>query len=76
MVDSEGRKVMFEIEKPRSRRPPQEPKNWVHDGYILLDSKNHAIKDWPGLNKTLSTEIEAWRWEALLRVYPWLTVAE
>ena len=46
------------------------------DGLVLLDRKNHPVKDWPGLNKTLSTEIESWRWEALTRVYPWLTVAE
>ena len=33
------------------------------DGRVLLDSKNHPVKDWPGLNKTLSSEIEDWRWE-------------
>ena len=67
---------MFDLDKPASHRPPQEPGNWFHDGYVLLDSKNHAVKDWPGLNKTLLTEIESWRWEALMRVHPWLTVAE
>lgn len=76
VVNAEGRKVMFEVDKPTNRRPPQEPENMVRDGYVLLDSKNHAVKDWPGLNKTLSSEIESWRWEALLRVHPWLTVAE
>ena len=67
---------MFEVEKPANRRPPQEPGNWIHDGYVLLDSKNHPVKNWPGLNKTLSSEVEGWRWEAINRVYPWLTVAE
>ena len=67
---------MFEVDKPESRRAPYEVQNWVHDGFVLLDSKNHAVKDWSGLNRTLSTEIESWRWEALMRVYPWLTVAE
>ena len=76
IVDSEKKKVMFEVDKPESRRAPFEVQNWVHDGAVLLDSKNHAVKDWPGLNRTLSTEIESWRWEALMRVYPWLTVAE
>ena len=76
IINSEGRRVMFEVDKPTSRRPPQEPSNWVHDGLVLLDGRNHPVKDWPGLNKTLSTEIESWRWEALMRMYPWLTVAE
>ena len=76
IINSEGRRVMFEVDKPTSRRPPQEPSNWVHNGLVLLDGKNHPVKDWPGLNKTLSTEIESWRWEALMRMYPWLTVAE
>ena len=67
---------MFLVEKPADRRPPQEPGNWIYDGYVLLDSNNHPVKKWPGLNKTLSSEIEAWRWEAIVRVYPWLTVAE
>lgn len=76
IVNSEGVKVMFEIDKPKNLRPPQEPTNWVHDGLVLLDNKNHPVKDWPGLNKTLSSEIESWRWEALTRVYPWLSVSE
>ncbi|CAF9929142.1 MAG: Transcription factor spt20 [Alectoria fallacina] len=76
IINSEGKRVMFEVEKPTSRHPPQEPSNWVHDGLVLLDGKNHPVKDWPGLNKTLSTEIESWRWEALMRMYPWLTVAD
>ena len=67
---------MFRVEKPESRRPPKEPGYWIRDGLVLLDIRNHPVKDWPGLNKTLSTEIESWRWEALMRVYPWLTVAE
>ena len=76
IINSEGVKVMFAIDKPKSLRPPQEPNVWVHNGLVLLDNKNHPVKDWPGLNKTLSTEIESWRWEALTRVYPWLSVAE
>ena len=76
IVNSEGKKVMFETEKVKSRRPPQEPNNMMRDGLVLLDLKNHPVKDWPGLNKTLSSEIESWRWEALVRKYPWLTVAE
>lgn len=76
IVDSEGERVMFKFDEPKSRRPQQEPSDWIHDGLVLLDSKNHPVKDWPGLNKTLSTEIESWRWEALMRIYPWLTVAE
>lgn len=67
---------MFEVDKPKSRHPPQEPANWIHDGHVLLDNKNHPVKDWPELNKTLSSAIESWRWEALVRMYPWLTVAE
>ena len=67
---------MFEVEKPKDRRAPEEASNWIHDGLILLDAKNHPVKAWPGLNKTLSTEIEDWRWEALMRVYPWVSVAE
>ena len=67
---------MFEVERPRSRHPPQQPSDWIHDGLVLLDSRKHPVKDWPELNKTLSTEIESWRWEALMRIYPWLTVAE
>ena len=67
---------MFEIEKPKSFRAPQEPENMVLDGRVLLDSKNHPVKDWPGLNKTLSSEIEDWRWEAIVRLHPWLAVAE
>ena len=76
IVNSEGVKVMFEVDKPKSIRPPNEPSNWIHDGLVLLDSKNHPVKDWPGLNKTLSSAIESWRWEALTRIYPWLTVSE
>ncbi|KAM0804759.1 hypothetical protein BDR22DRAFT_959851 [Usnea florida] len=76
IVNSRGEKVMFLVDKPADRRPPQEPGNWIHDGYVLLDSNNHPVKNWLGLNKTLSTEIEAWRWEAIVRVYPWLTVAD
>lgn len=76
IVNSEGVKVMFEVDKPKNFRPPHEPSNWIHDGLVLLDSKNHPVKDWPGLNKTLSSAIESWRLEALTRMYPWLTVTE
>ena len=76
IVNAEGTKVMFEVYHSKIRRPPQKPGNWVHNGRVLIDSKNHAVKDWPGLNKTLSSEIESWRWEALMRIYPWLTAAE
>ena len=76
IVNSEGTKVMFEVDKPENRRPPHKPRNWIHDGFVLLDARNHAVRDWPGLNKTLSSEIESWRWEALMRLYPWLTITE
>ena len=76
IVDSTGRKAMFELGVLGSRRPPVQPRNWIHDGRILLDKNEHPVKEWPGLNKTLSTEIEDWRWEALMRLYPWLTQAE
>ena len=67
---------MFEVKESKGRRPPPNPGNWIHDGRVLLDIKNHPVKDWPGLNKTLSSAIEGWRWEALMRIYPWLIVAE
>lgn len=67
---------MFAVDKPESRRPSQEPAYLTRDGLVLLDLRNHPIKDWPGLNKTLSTEIESWRWEALIRMYPWVSVTE
>lgn len=67
---------MFEIDKPKSLRPPQEPEIWVRDGLVLLDNKNHLVKDWPGLNKTLSSEIESWIWEALTRIYLYMTIGE
>lgn len=76
IINSEGKKIMFELDKPDNRRPPHEPNNLIHNGIVLLDAKNHPVKDWPGLNKTLSTEIEDWRWEAIMRIYPWLSVAE
>ena len=67
---------MFRLERPASSRPPQEPGNWTYQGLTLLDQDNHPVRDWPGLNMTLSSEIESWRWEALMRLYPWLSVAE
>ena len=69
-------RVVNIVAKRKSRRLPQEPGNWIHDGRVLLDRKNHPVKCWPGLNKTLSTEIESWRWEALMGMFLWLTVAE
>ena len=48
---------MFEVDKPKSLRPPQEPSIWIHDGLILLDNKNHPVKDWPGSNRILSSEM-------------------
>ena len=70
---------MFQVEKRKNNRRqklPPPPENWIIDGCVLLDSKNHPVKNWPGLNKTLSTEIESWRWEALMRLNPRLSVAE
>ena len=67
---------MFEVNASKGRRPSENPSDWIHEGQVLIDSKNHAVKDWPGVNKTLSSAIEGWRWEALMRIYPWLTSAE
>ncbi len=75
IVDPAGKKVMFDVERPKLPRPA-DPGNWIHDGNVLLDHNNHPVKAWTDLNKTLSTELEDWRLEAIRRLYWWLTMDE
>lgn len=75
IVDPIGKKVMFDLERPRLPKPA-DPGDWMIGDKVLLDLNNHPVKAWTDLNKTLSTEIEDWRWEAIRRLYWWLTTTE
>lgn len=75
IVDPAGRKVMFDLDRPRLPKPA-DPGHWKLGDKVLLDHDNHPVKAWTDLNRTLSTEIEDWRWEAIRRLYWWLTTTE
>lgn len=75
IVDPTGKKVMFDSDRPRLPKP-DDPGNWMTGDKVLLDHNNNPVKAWTDLNKTLSTEIEDWRLEAIRRLYYWLTTAE
>ncbi len=75
IVDPAGKKVMFDLKRPRLPKPA-DPGNWMLDDKVLLDHNNRPVKAWTDLNKTLSTEIEDWRLEAIRRLYWWLRMDE
>lgn len=75
IVDAEGRKIMYDLNLPQGPRP-KNLGDWFHNGKVLLDQDNCPVKSWPGLNKTLSSEIEDWHFEALRRLYPHLKTRE
>lgn len=74
IVDEHGAQVFAEGYQRMNRKP--DPGFWYHDDKVLLDYNDRPIRGWPELNKTISTEIEGWRWEAIRRCYPWITVVE
>lgn len=75
IVDSNGRKVLYDSDLPKPPKPAN-PGNWIVDNKIVLDGDNNPVRKWGNLNKTLSSEIEDWRLEAIRRLYPWITTTE
>ena len=63
---------MFETRTTKREKKP-DPGNWVHNGLVILDQNRHALKNWPGLNRALSADIEGWFLDALTRVFPHIT---
>ncbi|KAK4695333.1 hypothetical protein P7C71_g2400, partial [Lecanoromycetidae sp. Uapishka_2] len=70
IVDHEGNKVLYLIEKPeRDQDPPEPGRFMMHNGLIMLDPDDHPVRDFPDVPRAFSSKIEGGRIEAFRRIY-------
>ena len=70
ILDHEGNKVLYLIEKPERKNEPPEPgRLWIHDGLVMLDPDDCPIRDFPDVPRCFSSKMEGARIEALRRIY-------
>jgi len=76
IVDTEGREVMYMIDRPDHHLQTPNPGYMMQNGVIMLDPDDHPIIDWPCMPRLISSQIEGGRMEALRRICPWLTLPQ
>ncbi|MCJ1393451.1 hypothetical protein MMC18_006326 [Xylographa bjoerkii] len=60
-------KILFQIQRNEGITTKRDFQNWVEDGRVVLDANNNPVKVYASLPKTISSEIEGYEIEALLR---------
>lgn len=75
ILDNDGNKVMYLLDRPRDQSYDIPDRLWIHDGCVLLDGDNNPVRPWAGVPRCFSTKIEGGRMEALRRILP-LTIQD
>ena len=66
--DNEGNEVLFLLEKPVREVDIQATGYMMHNGLIMLDPDDNPVRDWPGIPRCFSSQVEGGRLEALRRI--------
>ena len=71
-MDRQGNKVLLMDQPPEgfiAQRPDGNMiyHDQVHGDLVVINQNNHPVRNFADVPRTLSSEIEAWRLEALLR---------
>lgn len=75
ILDNDGNKVMYLLNRPHHQSYDIPDRLWIHDGCVLLDGDNNPVRPWAGIPRCFSTKVEGGRLEALRRLLP-LTVQD
>ena len=75
IVDADGNRVMYMLNKPLKQTYDPPERLWIHDGCVLLDGDNNPVRPWAGVPRCFSSKMEGGRIEALRRILP-MTISD